>query len=263
MPPSLADLQRALAERILDREGAVDLESSVCVPPNADLSARVAVYAQGYPARIREALRETFPAIANILGDGSFASLSDRYAAGVPAELRNLNHVGAGLPAFLESDHASDELAFLPALAELEWAVDRCFHAEWLPACDLSVCGEWSLEAWACAKIGFQPGLALISAPWPLRELRETAACERSEIDVDLIDRDDRVLVYRRGFEVVVESIDSVEANAIVGLRRGEPLGGVTARLADAGECSDSVVGYFGRWASMGLVTSCETLPHS
>jgi hypothetical protein len=149
-------------------------------------------------------------------------------------------------------------LPFLPALAELEWAVDRCFHADLLAAFEPSACSGWSIEDWERAKIGFQPGLALVCAPWPLRELREACRSERSEIDVDLVDRHDRVLVYRRGFEVVVESIGAAEAEAVEALQNRERLGEVTATLAASGADPESVVGFFGRWVSLGLVVSCE-----
>jgi hypothetical protein len=260
MQPSLAELQRALAARIVDGEGS-DLDAWICVPSEADLAARVAVYVQGYPARIREALRETFPAVAHILGDGSFAALAARYSKSVPADLRNLNLVGAALPAYLESDRASDDLPFLSALAELEWAVDRCFHADLLVAFEASVCSGWSLEDWGRARIGFQPGLALVCAPWPLRELRETCRCERSEVDVNLVGRHDRVLVYRKGFEVIVESVGEAEAEAVRSLQNRELLGEVTEKLAASGAEPGSVVGFFGRWVSLGLIVSCEISP--
>jgi len=260
MQPSLAELQRALAAQIVKGEGP-DLDAWISVPTEADIASRVAVYVQGYPARIREALRETFPAVAQILGDGSFAALADRYAKDVPADLRNLNLVGAAFPAALESDRVSDDLPFLPALAELEWAVDRCFHADLLAAFEPSVCSGWSLEEWERAKIGFQPGLALICAPWPLRELRETCQRERSEIDVDLVDRHDQVLIYRRGFEVVVESIGAAEAEAVESLQNRELLGDAIAKLAGSGAEPGSVVGFFSRWVSLGLVVSCEISP--
>jgi len=255
--PSLADLERALAARIVEGDRA-DLDSWICVPAEADPAARVAVYVGGYPARIREALRETFPAVAHILGGGSFAALAARYAKAVPADLRNLNFVGAALPAYLESDRAADDLPFLPALAELEWAVERCFHSDLQPAFEPSTCAGWSMEDWERATIGFQSGLALVCAPWPLRELRETRDRDRSEIDVDLVGRYDRVLVYRRGFDVVVESIGKAEAEAIGSLRNRERLGEVTTKLAGLGADADSVVGFFGRWVSLGLVVSCE-----
>jgi hypothetical protein len=75
---------------------------------------------------------------------------------------------------------------------------------------------------------------------------------------VDLVDRHDRVLVYRRGFEVVVESIGAVEAETVESLQNRELLGDVTAKLAGSGAEPGSVVGFFGRWVSLGLVVSCE-----
>ncbi|HXV37678.1 MAG TPA: DNA-binding domain-containing protein [Myxococcota bacterium] len=258
MQPSLAELERALAARILARESP-GLDAQLRVPAGADVAARLAIHVEGYPARILASLREAFPALAQILGAATFAALAQRYARAIPAELRNLNRVGEALAAFLERDPASADLPFLAALAELEWAVQRCVHAEWLRAFDASACAGWTLDDWARARVRFQPGLALVCAPWPLRELRETRLRERSEIDVDLVDRSDRVLVYRRGFEVAVESIAPGEALALRWLRAGDALGAVAGRLAAAGEQSSDVTRCFERWARLGLVVGCET----
>ncbi len=258
MQPSLAELQRALAARILARETS-NLEAWIHLPPGTDAAARLAVHVHGYPARICESLREAYPALAQILGEGSFAALADRFTRATPAGPRNLNLVGETLPAFLASDRSSADLPFLSALAELEWAASRCFHAELLPAFDASECARWTLEEWGRAKLRFQPGLALVCAPWPLRELRETCRRERSEIDVDLVDRHDNVLIYRREYEVVVESIEDAEAQAVRSLRDRESLGDVAERLADGAADTGCVARFFSRWAFLGLVVSCET----
>jgi hypothetical protein len=133
-----------------------------------------------------------------------------------------------------------------------------CFHAKLANAFDASVCSGWRVEDWERARIEFQPGLALVRSPWPLRELRETRHSERSQIDVDLVDRPDRVLVRRRGFEVVVESIGEVEAGAIERLHAGGPLGDTAARLAGAGVEAGAVFELFGRWISLGLIAACR-----
>ncbi len=257
MSPSLAELQRAVAAHILRGDGPT-VDDWIRVPVGVDVATRLAVYTRGYPARVTESLREAFPATANILGEASFAALATRYLAHIPAELRNLNDVGAALPAFLRSDSLRDDLPFLPDLVELEWAVTVCFHAKLATAFDASVCSGWRAEDWERARIEFQPGLALVRSPWPLRELRETRHGERLEIDVDLVDRRDRVLVRRLGFEVVVESIGEVEAEAIERLRAGAPLGDTTARLAGAGVEAGALFELFGRWVSLGLVVACR-----
>jgi hypothetical protein len=259
MPPSLAELQRAMAARILGGDDPA-LESWARVPAGVEVASRLAVYTQGYPARVTESLREAFPATAQILGEGAFASLAGRYLAQLPAELRNLNSVGAALPAFLLSDRVGGDLPFLPDLARLEWAVVTCFHSEPAAPFDPSRCADWGMDDWAGARIGFQPGMALLRSAWPLRELHEARDLDRSAIDIDLVNRPDRVLVYRRGFEVMVESVGDTEARAIERLQAGERLGEVTAGLANAGAEGGEVVGLFARWTSLGLVVSCGPL---
>jgi hypothetical protein len=255
--PSLAELQRAVAAHVLTGEGP-SVDDWIRVPAGVDEAARLAVHTHGYPARVTESLREAFPATANILGEGSFAVLAARYLAHIPSELRNLNDIGAVLPEFLRSDGLKDDLPFLPDLAGLEWAVTVCFHAELASAFDASICSGWLTEDWERARIDFQPGLAVVRSPWPLRELRETRHLERTQIDVDLVDRPDCVLVRRRGFEVVVESIAEVEAEAIERLRAGTPLGDTIAHLAGAGVGARTVSELFGRWVSLGLVVACR-----
>lgn len=257
MSPSLAELQRGVSARILGRD-APAVDRWIEVPAGADAALRLAVYTEGYRARVMEALREAYPAAANILGEGSFAALACRYAEQIPAALRNLNSVGAALPAFLSSDRLARDLPFLPDLARLEWAVLECFHSELADPFDASRCVGWSDDEWAGARVGLQPGMALLRSAWPLRELRESRHLDRSAIDIDLVNRPDRVLVYRAGFEVVAESVDEREADAIERLRAGQRLGEVTAALDEAGAEAGAVAGLFARWTSLGLLVSCD-----
>ena len=78
---------------------------------------------------------------------------------------------------------------------------------------------------------------------------------------MDLVDRHDRVLVYRRGFDVAIESIGAAEAEAVESLQNRELLGDAIAKLAGSGAEPGSVVGFFSRWVSLGLVVSCEISP--
>lgn len=260
--PTLAELQRGLAALVLDRpvpgEDGVDVESFVSVPTGVDVGTRLGVYAGGYPARIREALLESFPAVAKILGDGSLASLLERYRPQIPTGWRNLNSVGQTLPSFLISDPLSEELPFLPDLARLEWSVFECFHARLGPPIDLAITANWDLDGWASACIGFQPGVALVQSRWPIHSLREARERDRSEIDVDLVGHPQSVWLYRQGFEVVTELLDEADAGAAHGLLRGEPLGDVMDQMKSAGVDAESVLALFSRFASLGLIQTCQ-----
>jgi hypothetical protein len=257
VPRSLAELQHGLAEVILGRRDPSRLDG-VAVPRGVEIDRRIAVYADGYPARVEESLREAYPAITKILGDGSFHGLATRYLERVPADVRNLNCVGAGLPAFLESDLLASELPFLHDLARLEWAVVVCFHSERVERFDASRLAGWGPREWADAHVALQPGVSLVCSDWPLVALHEARNLERSEIDVDLVDRPDRVLVYRQLFDVVAESADELEATALARIRAGESLGSVTQALATAGADPERVLQLFTRWTGLGLVADCR-----
>ncbi len=255
--PTLAELQQGLATLILDGRD-VGLERWVSVPTGVDVPTRLGVYTGGYPARLREALLEAFPAVAKIVGDGSLASMVERYRPHVPTGWCNLNFVGRALPDFLLSDRLAEELPFLPDLARLEWCVVECFHARVGEPFDLATAASWELDDWASARIAFQPGVALVSSPWPIHELRAARKRERSEIDVELVGRPQSVWVYRQGFEVVTELLDEVEAGIAQGLLEGRTLGDVMGQMEAESADAGSVLDLFARFATLGLVSACQ-----
>jgi hypothetical protein len=75
---------------------------------------------------------------------------------------------------------------------------------------------------------------------------------------VDLVDRSDRVLVYRRGFEVAVESIAPGERSRAAVAARREALGAVAEKARGGGRGHRATSRCFERWARLGLVVGCE-----
>ncbi len=253
----LAELQQGLAALILDGRD-VGLERLVSVPTGVDVGTRLGIYTSGYTARLREALLEAFPAVAKILGDGSLAAMVERYRPQVPHGWCNLNSVGRALPKFLLSDRLAEELPFLPDLARLEWSVVECFHARVGEPFDLAAVASWELDDWAGARIAFQPGVSLVSSPWPIHDLRAARDRERSEIDVDLVGRPQSVWLYRQGFEVVTALLDEAEAGIAQGLLEDRTLGDVMGRVEADGAQAGRVLDMFARFATLGLVAACR-----
>jgi hypothetical protein len=259
-PPTLRQVQQWMAARILSPDPP-DLESAqqlVCTPPRGDVGVRLGVYVGGYPARVQESLRETFPAVAHLAGVRRFSELSGRYVAALALHSYNLNDVGMELAKFLRSDVLGTDLPFLADLAELEWRVACAFHAHERAPLDPTPLGAWSDEQWEHAVLGFQPSVALVCSAWPIRELwasRETAV---ADIDIDLRDRSDRVLVRRCAMDVHCESLADGEARALEALLSGQPLGEVTAMLASHGDDGSQVSGWFAGWMQHGLIIDCR-----
>jgi hypothetical protein len=259
-PRGLRETQQWLARCVLDAahlEGAADTGVLVS-PPAGSLAARLHAYADGYPARIRDALTEAFPAVMHLIGRQQATALTSRYVAAYPPRSFNLNQAGKDLVDFLASDELSAPFPFLPDLARLEWHMLRAFHAEELAPLDPAALAEWDDDAWEPARLHFQPAVAVVSSVWPVRDLHATRETPLDEIDIDLRDRPDHVLVRRHGLSVHCDSIEELEARALQALLAGETLGDVMQQLASAEHDSEAVGAWFGRWMQLGLLVTIE-----
>jgi hypothetical protein len=258
-PRGLRETQEWLARRILDgvqHDPAVD--GVLTTPPGGDLSARLHAYADGYPSRLREALADTFPAVLHLIGEQQSIALTARYIAAHPPRSFNLNRAGDHLVDFLRQDQLAAALPFLPDLAALEWQMARAFHAAALPPLDPTQLAAWDEDAWPTAVLRFQPAVAVVSSPWPLRALHAARETPLDEIDLDLRDRPDHVLVRRDGHAVHCDGIEATEAQALRLLLAGQPLAGVMQQLADSDQDPDAVGAWFARWMQLGLVTAVD-----
>lgn len=256
MAETLRELQRTLATSITNGRDEVP-RAWIALPADADPGERVAVHIDGYPARIAESIRQSFPATSQLLGDGRLAELLERYLASQDDIPRNLNDIGYALPTHITSDPLAEDLPFLSDLAAFEWAIHTCFNAEAVAPFDPSRSSDWSMADWDDAQIEYQPTMQLVRSIWPLRELRDARDTPRDEIDIDLSTAPRSFLVRRDGFEVVSDPIDENEADAIMRFRAGDTLGEVMTLLEERGTEAEEVVAYFARWSSLGLVASC------
>lgn len=255
--PTLAELQRTLARHI--HHGHVDDDLAwMAAPANgSERRSRLAVYTDGFPARLIEALREAYPAVAHLTGAPTFARLVERYRSGLEARRCNLNFVGDGLPAFLRDDELSSRLPFLADLAALERAVQHVFHATPLPPLEPANLADWSADDWEHATLQFQTTVDCVISPWPLIELWETRHRERGDIDLEIEHRDAAVFVYRMGFDVHAEAIDRQEGEAWSRLRGGASLGEVVLRCTEEGRLDAPLGDWLGQWMQRGWLVGC------
>jgi hypothetical protein len=263
-PPALRELQQWLAASILApvqpnemASGAGALGAWLTAPADVDLRDRLAVYVNGYPARIQEALNEVFPALAHVLGHATFTSLTARYIAATPLCSYNLNEGGAKLVDFLRSDELAEKLPFTPDLAMLEWRLARAFHAHEKPPVELSTFGSWQLDDWDRAVLHFQPSVAVVRSAWPIREIWEAREVPREEIDIDLQGRPDDVFVRRSGLALECTSIDPVQSDVLQALLDGQSLGDVSSKLIERGQDPADVSTWFAAWMQAGLIVDC------
>ena len=254
--PSLVEIQRWMKAKILPgTHEAPSLGGRVLNPqretPGMD---RLAVYTGGYLERTREALADVYEAVEHVLGPRRFADLAREYARRYASHDYNLSLRGRHLPDFLARHTLSHELPFLPDLARLEWLVCEAFHAFDVPLEPSHVTGL-SLDEWDQMRIAFQPSVGCVASAWPIRDVWEARARPAADVDIDLINRPQRVLVFRRDTRVVCDLIEAGAQRVLEALLKGLTLGDACRELAQqAGDPAPEVAAWFSQWVQNGLV---------
>ena len=262
--PSLREVQRWMRARIRPTgsqhvPGAAR-EVVLCPQRGVPGIVRLSIYATGFLARMREALAEAYPAIHHLLGEGRFRLMAEAYTQRYPSHEYNLSVIGRHLAEFLSTSTLTEQLPFLPDLARLEWRVQRAFHAEEEPPFDARALSSIPAEAWERFHLRFQPSVGVVSSPWPIIELWHARTQPVKAIDIDLLNRPQHAVVFRRGVTVACERIDSPQALLLQELLDGQPLGAACAHMIN--ETSESelppVTSWFARWSQAGLIAGCD-----
>jgi hypothetical protein len=256
--PSLKETQEWMRERIrpAGRPGGA---GDTLLNPQRDTPGeeRLSVYAGGYYARIRQSLGEVYGAVRHILGSKVFGETSDAYAQSQPSHEYNITQAGRLFPEFLSRAPISQRLPFLPDLARLEWTVCESFHAFDQSPVDPQRFAALSMEAWGKARLILQPSVRLASSAWPILDLWQARTQPREAINVDLVNRPQRVLIFRKGVEVFCRLIDEPQRELLRRLQSGEPLGAACA--AAFMDDPSTISTWFSSWTSDGLFQGIET----
>lgn len=98
----------------------------------------VEVYASGYPARLFEALGETYETVWKVLGDEDFQSLCLAYIKKHSSKSRNLSDYGETFSEFIKSQLPREVAGgLLVDLARFEWVFKDCFHSPYEPSAEI------------------------------------------------------------------------------------------------------------------------------
>ena len=218
---------------------------------------RLSVYTAGYQVRIQEALAEVYEAVRHVAGESAFAELSRAYAGRYPSQDYNLSFTGRHFPEFLRCAPLTQRLPFLPDLAMLEWAVCEAFHAFQQPPVTPDALTTLSLEDWTNARLLFQPSVRVVESAWPIVDIWEARARPRDEVSIELVDRPQRVLVFRHELQVRCSIVEAPHAALLNGLLAGRTLGELCAELAGRfTETPLPIADWCAQWMQAGLIVA-------
>ena len=237
----------------MTRDGQTKEDAGALVGGGAlDPSARVDVYAEMYVARTEDSIREDFPKVTQLLGEG-FHDTVRAYVARYPSTHYSLSMLGKHFPQFLRETGS----VRLGDLAMLEWLHADVFvarDAEPLAASALQAIASADPEKFAASTLTFVPGFAVAWLTHDVRALYRAidAGDPVPEADVGKTP----IIVWRKGHEVFHVAVPHDEAMAIEALQRGDSIGAACEAFA---ERPDPAVGAFtaiGSCFNEGMVAS-------
>jgi hypothetical protein len=279
-PMPLEEVQRFM-EGALQRPAPLASDSELvamterCITGNRRLSPveQLEIYREQFWLRHKGALREDFPTLLHLLGDDAFDALAEAYLLAHPPASFTLRDLGDRLAAFVETTPPWKDDPILGEAARLEWAFVEAFDAPDSPALDPSALTGAREEAWANARVEFQPALRRLSLTYPVDELRgKIRAGEPVSQSPPRSSTPRRhVVIYRAGLGHAGSTADlgtlqyiEVEPMAfelLEALAKGMPLGPACESVADAAGVDDPsalearIGALFQQWAAFGWMS--------
>ncbi len=221
---------------------------------------RLEVYAEGYPARVRESIIEVYETLRAAFDEDTFETLCLEYAARHGADDYNLNHAGKDLEEFLKNSRFSKKAPFLPDLAKFEWALWEVFHAvDTENTLTKDGLEGISSEDWERCVFHFKPSVRTLASEWPVLDLWKSRRDKAASAKITLEGNPQNVLISRLSDQVRCELMSSDERRLVETLLAGETLGAACEELAEVSEAEElPIASWFHGWIRDGLISRCE-----
>ncbi|WP_437737657.1 HvfC/BufC family peptide modification chaperone [Sorangium sp. So ce1335] len=217
------------------------------------------IYRRQFWLRHVDALREDYPALAYVLGDGGFDTFARAYLAAHPPTSFTLRDLGRDVV-----DFSSVYDGFPPALRELardvaryERALVDLFDGAAPPPLDPAKVTGMPAEGWSTARIVLHPLLTLVRLRYPAHLLRRELREGRSPALP--APRPVHLAVFRSAADLTIryEELAPPAFALLEALGRGVPLVAACEEVAagpDEAALAARVGGWFQQWTSWGLI---------
>ncbi len=193
---------------------------------------RFAVYRNNVAASLTEALEESFPAIAKLIGPENFRKVAGVFLRRHPPETPMLAQYGAGFAEFLEGFAPLRHLGYLPDVARLEQARRRAYHAADADPADPAMLQTLPPDQLAETCFGLAPATELVPSRWPIHAIWAFNMVEGAPKPQP---GPQTVLITRPDFDPELAPVAPGTAAFVATLRAGQPLGAAheAATVAD------------------------------
>ena len=253
----LARLQGDFQEYLL--RGSSAIEQAVAGSARVPVATRLGIYAGAYGARLIDALKASYPVLAELLGEEDFAALGAAYVRAHDSPFFSIRHYGDALEAFLGEYPDTAEVALLGELARWEWTLCAVFDAADAEPLAAAAFARIAPGEWAALRLRFHPSVRRLALEWNVPQLWKalTEGAERPQLRV--VSKPVAWLLWRQDLKSYFRSLEPAEAAALDLARAGATFGELCERLAavhGAGRAPGEAATLLAGWVAAGLLVA-------
>ncbi|WLH36917.1 DNA-binding domain-containing protein [Pseudomonas sp. FP2196] len=197
----------------------------LCSANGADPASRFSVYRNNVQSSLINALRDSYPVVAQLVGEDFFRAMAAVFAQHQPPQSPLMSRYGEGFADFIAVFEPASSVPYLADVARLEQLRTLAYHAA-----DASPIRSEQLAAalndpQALNELGFEfhPSLYLLDSTWPVVAIWAAHQREATLEGIDL-NHGQHALVLRNDLDVEVFAIDHGASVFIRNLLAGQPL---------------------------------------
>jgi len=224
---SWRELQSAFAAAVRDPAQAVP--DAVGPRETQPPIARFNVYRNNSAVSLTEAMADSFPVVAELVGEEFFTAMARAYVAGNLPASPVLLHYGGLFPEFIEAFEPAAALPFLADVARVEWAWTQAYHAEDRDSIGAGALQSIDQERLDSARLELHPSVQLPQSDWPAASIwsahQISGADARQAALQQITNAGECALIVRPEFEVNVQLIEASIFRLLKSLGGGATLG--------------------------------------
>lgn len=230
----LPEFQHSFASGLLNGMREEGVPSGVQVD-----SLRYRMYVRHTRVSLRIAIEEVFPVTRQLVGAGFFAQMADQFVETYPPARGWLSAYGGGFPEFIAQYTPAADLAYLPDVAQIEWARVRAANAPADPGLDLKSLVALDPSGLENLRLSLHEAASLIHSAFPAYDIWQAHQhVDDGQISqIDLANGSQDILVTRAGaLEVGVSLLHPGDAAFLDALTEHSSFGSAcrAAVLADS-----------------------------
>ena len=219
---ALRELQAAIGTAMLG--GDVGTAVREIEPDGLEPEARLEIYRHHVLTTLTNVLEATFPVICRLVDRRFFAYAADTYVRAHPPAGPCLFEYGDSFPDFLAAFPPCRDLAYLPDVARLEWAMSAALHAPDVDAMDPASLADVAAEEMPRLTFAVDPSESYLESPWPVERIWRANQDGAPGDPVDLASGGVRLEVRRAGDVATVRALAAADYALRTALARGGTL---------------------------------------